>query len=62
MCRRFERTIGGLVGEGCDIRPIPILLALPSRPRAIMVGDVGFVLLVWNGGDDVGRCNAGAYR
>jgi hypothetical protein len=28
---------GGFVGEGWEIRPMPILFALPSRPIAIIV-------------------------
>lgn len=39
VCRRLERTIGGSFAEGCEIRPMPILFALPSRPRAIIVGE-----------------------
>jgi hypothetical protein len=29
--------IGGLSGAGCEMMPIPILLALPSSPMAIIV-------------------------
>jgi hypothetical protein len=33
---------GGLPGPGCDITPIPILLALPSNPMAIIVAGAMF--------------------
>ena len=37
MCRRFARTIGLAVGEGCEMMPIPILFAEPSSPSDIIV-------------------------
>jgi hypothetical protein len=40
VCRRFERMRGGLFGAGWEMTPIPILLALPSSPMAIMVAGV----------------------
>lgn len=30
----------GLFGEGCDTRPMPSLLAEPSRPRAIITSEI----------------------
>lgn len=45
VCRRFERMTGGFPGDGCDMTPIPILLALPSNPSAIIV-DVCVCVLV----------------
>lgn len=37
MCRRFARTMGLAVGEGCEMMPIPILFAEPSSPSDIIV-------------------------
>lgn len=37
VCRKFERITGGLFGAGWDMTPMPILLALPSNPIAIIV-------------------------
>lgn len=37
---------GGLPGDGCEIIPMPILLAEPSRPRAIIVVFVSVSVLV----------------
>jgi len=39
VCRRLARIIGGEVGggfDGCEMIPMPSLLAEPSRPRDIM--------------------------
>lgn len=35
--------MGGLLGAGCEMTPIPILLALPSNPMAIIVAVTVFL-------------------
>lgn len=37
VCRRLARITGGFCGDGCEMMPIPSLLADPSSPRAIMM-------------------------
>lgn len=39
--------MGGLFGPGCDMMPMPILLALPSSPIAIIVRVFAFACWCW---------------
>lgn len=51
---------GGLLGAGCETTPMPILLALPSNPMAIIVAVVWFLRLRFDASKSrgvMGKCS-----